>query len=117
MIAEVDIQGAPHLVKFSRYHSQPAVLDRAGRAGRAPAGARHGHRDPEPEPDEYELYDLTLDPLEQRNLAHPAFADDAPRETCSERRMSGSSPEQIEAKRLVPSAAQPPGYRPPARRL
>ncbi len=44
VIAEVDIQGAPHLVKFSRYHDG-RVLDRAGRAGRAPAGARHGHRD------------------------------------------------------------------------
>ena len=31
----------------------------------------------EPEPDEYELYDLTLDPYEQRNLAHPSHADDA----------------------------------------
>ena len=29
----------------------------------------------EPEPDDYELYDLTLDPHEQRNLAHPKFAD------------------------------------------
>ena len=33
----------------------------------------------EPEPDEYELYDLTLDPIEERNLAHPSHADDASR--------------------------------------
>ncbi len=66
----------------------------------------------EPEPDEYELYDLTLDPLEQRNLAHPAFADDGSREL--QRAMLGILAEQIDAKRLVPAAGEVPGYRPPA---
>ncbi|MED1665160.1 hypothetical protein P4U85_15100 [Brevibacillus laterosporus] len=31
-------------------------------------------RKTKPVPDEYELYNLTADPLETSNLAHPAFA-------------------------------------------
>ena len=40
---------------------------------------RHTDTVTEPEPDEYELYDLTLDPIEERNLAHPSHADDRSR--------------------------------------
>ena len=47
---------------------QPAVLDGAGRARRATAG-RKTITVTEPEPDEFELYDLTVDPYEERNLA------------------------------------------------
>ena len=64
-----------HLVKFSRYHDNPqfwtvpGVRDERLQRGRS----SHGDR---AVPDEYELYDLTLDPLEQHNLAHPSNADD-----------------------------------------
>ena len=65
----------------------------------------------EPEPEEYELYDLTLDPTEERNLAHPSFADDRSRDL--QRKMLGLLIEQLDAKRLIPSAGEKPGYRPP----
>ena len=65
----------------------------------------------EPEPDEYELYDLTLDPIEERNLAHPSHADDRTRALQST--MLALLTEQLAAKRLTPSAGEVPGYRPP----
>ena len=65
----------------------------------------------EPEPDEFELYDLTLDPLEERNLAHQTHSDDATR--ALQRTMLGLLGEQLAAKRLTPAAGERPGYRPP----
>ena len=65
----------------------------------------------DPEADEYELYDLTLDPIEERNLAHPSYADDRSREL--QRAMLALLAEQLAAKRLTPSAGEVPGY-PPA---
>jgi hypothetical protein len=64
----------------------------------------------EPEPDEYELYDLTLDPFEERNLAHPQ-PHRRPRPAKQDAALLA---EQLAAKRLTPSAGQVPGYRPPA---
>ena len=65
----------------------------------------------EPEPDEYELYDLTVDPAEERNLAHPTHADDDSRRL--EAQMLELLVEQLAKKRLVPAAGEKPGYRPP----
>jgi hypothetical protein len=67
----------------------------------------------EPEPDEFELYDLTLDPYEERNLAHPGSADEGSR--ALQARMLDLLIAQLEEKRLVPSAGEVPGYRPPLR--
>ena len=66
----------------------------------------------EPAPDEYELYDLTLDPLEQHNLAHPSNADDRSRKLQGQ--MYQLLVEQLAAKRLVPTSGGTPGYRPPS---
>ena len=65
----------------------------------------------EPEPDEYELYDLTVDPYEERNLAHPTHADDRSRRL--EAHMFELLVQQLAKKRLVPEAGEVPGYRPP----
>jgi hypothetical protein len=73
---------------------------------------RHTLTVTEPEPDEYELYDLTLDSTEERNLAHPSHADDRSRDL--QAAMLGRLTEQLAAKRLTPSAGEVPGYRPPA---
>jgi hypothetical protein len=111
VVAEVEVGGAPHLVKFSRYFDNAQFWTVPGERDERLAG-RKTIEVTEPEPDEFELYDLTLDPYEERNLAHPRFADEASREL--QGRMLELLVEQLEAKRLVPSAGEAPGYRPPA---
>jgi hypothetical protein len=68
----------------------------------------------EPEPDEYELYDLTVDPYEERNLAHPSHADERSREL--EAHMFELLVQQLVKKRLIPDAGEVPGYRAPSPR-
>ena len=110
VIARVDVDGEPHLVKFSRYHDNqqfwtvPSERDERLR-GRKTLTVT------EPEPDDFELYDLTLDPTEARNLAHPSNADD--RSRALQQHMLGLLHEQLAAKRLTPSAGAVAGYRPP----
>jgi hypothetical protein len=70
VIAEVDVDGEQHLVKFSRYYDNAQFWTAPGERDDRLRG-RHTDTVTEPEPDEYELYDLTLDPIEERNLAHP----------------------------------------------
>ena len=111
VIAEVDVDGAKHLVKFSRYHDNKQFWTVPGERDE-----RIHHSKTftvtESEPDEYELYDLTVDPYEERNLAHPTHADDHSRRL--EAHMFALLVEQLDQKRLVPSAGEVPGYRPPA---
>ena len=71
VIAEVDVDGEQHLVKFSRYHDNQQFWTVPGERDERLRG-RKTITVTEPEPDEYELYDLTLDPNEERNLAHPS---------------------------------------------
>ena len=110
VIAEVPVGGETHLVKFSRYHDNqqfwtvPAERDERLRGRRMLVVT-------EPEADEFELYDLTLDPTEVRNLAHPGNADDDAR--ALQQHMLGLLHEQLDAKRLTPVAGAVPGYRPP----
>ena len=54
----------------------------------------------------------SLDPIEEHNLAHPSHADD--RSRALQQRMLTLLIEQLDAKRLTPSAGEVPGYRPPA---
>ncbi|HEY5277003.1 MAG TPA: sulfatase-like hydrolase/transferase [Coriobacteriia bacterium] len=111
VVAQVDVDGEPHLVKFSRYHDNqqfwtvPAERDERLR-GRKTITVT------EPEPDEFELYDLTADPFEERNLAHPSNADE--RSRALQQTMLGLLHEQLAAKRLTPAAGERPGYRAPA---
>jgi arylsulfatase A-like enzyme len=110
VVAEVEVGGEPHLVKFTRYHdnpqfwTEPAVRDERLRKRKTITVT-------EPEADEFELYDLDLDPYEERNLAHPSNADEASRELAG--RMLELLIAELEAKRLVPVAGERPGYRPP----
>ena len=110
VVAEVDVDGEPHLVKLSRYHDNQQFWTVAGQRDER----LHGRKTltvTEPEPDEYELYDLTLDPYEQRNLAHPTHTDDA--STALQQTMLALLQEQLAAKRLTPAGGESPGYRPP----
>ncbi|MEK8129037.1 sulfatase-like hydrolase/transferase [Paenibacillus filicis] len=79
--------GKKELWKLSRYFdnpqfwSTPCVEDTTYRPARDPDGkgtAWVEQSKTKPCPDEYELYHLTEDPLETRNLAHPAFAQQYP---------------------------------------
>lgn len=60
-----------------------------------------------PVQDEFELYHLSADPLEQRNLASLAYATDESRRI--QRLMSAMLAEQCAAKRLAPSSGRVPG--------
>ena len=79
VIAEVDVDGEQHLVKFSRYYDNAQFWTVPGERDERLQG-RETVTVTEPEPEEYELYDLTLDPTEEHNLAHPSYADDRSRD-------------------------------------
>ena len=111
VIAEVDVDGEQHLIKFSRYYDNAQFWTVPGERDERLQGRRDGDVT-EPEPDEYELYDLTVDAMEQRNLAHPSHADDRTRALQST--MLTLLAEQVAAKRRTPAAGEVPGYRPPA---
>ena len=111
VIAEVPVDGEQHVIKFSRYYDNPQFWTVPGERDER----LHGRKTTtvsEPEPDEYELYDLTLDPTEERNLAHPSHADE--RSRALQQTMLALLIEQLAAKRLTPTAGERPGYRPPA---
>lgn len=111
VIAEVGVDGEQHLVKFSRYHDNSQFWTVPGELDERLEG-RKTRKVTEPEPDEFELYDLTLDPLEERNLAHPNFADDRTRQL--QETMLALLVDQLARKRLTPAAGETLGYRPPA---
>ena len=111
VIAEVDVGGEQHLVKFSRYYDNAQFWTVPGERDERLQG-RETVTVTEPEAEEYELYDLTRDPLEEHNLAHPSHADDHTR--ALQATMLALLAEQLAAKRLTPAAGEVPGYRPPA---
>jgi arylsulfatase A-like enzyme len=110
IIAEVDVDGERHLVKYSRYHDNQQFWTVPGERDERIHKTKT-FTVTEPEPDEYELYDLTLDPYEERNLAHPTYADDRSRSL--EAHMFELLVQQLEKKRLVPGTGEVPGYRSP----
>jgi hypothetical protein len=113
VIAELDIDGERHVVKLTRYHDNQQFWTVPGERDERIKG-RKTITVNDPAPDEYELYDLTIDPIEARNLAHPSNADEHSR--ALQEKMLGLLVRQLAAKRLTPSAGERPGYglpRPP----
>ena len=110
VIAEVEVDGEQHLVKFSRYHDNPQFWTIPGERDERLRG-RKTITVTEPEPDEYELYDVTEDPLEERNLAHPTYTDARSRKL--QEKMLALLNEELESKRLTPTEGSVSGYRPP----
>ena len=110
VIAELEVGGEQHLMKFSRYHDSQQFWTVPGERDERLRG-RGTIAVTEPEPDEFEFYDLTLDPCEERNLAHPNHADEASR-TLQES-MLALLVDQLSKKRLTPATGATPGYRPP----
>ena len=110
VIAETEVDGEQHLVKFSRYYDNRQFWTVPGERDERLHG-RKTDTVTEPEPDEYELYNLTLDPIEERNLAHPTHADDSSR--ALQKTMLELLTAELAAKRLTPTAGGRPGYQPP----
>ena len=111
VVAKVDIDGEQHLVKLSRYHDNQQFWKEPGKRDDRLQRGKKLVSVTEPAPDEFELYDLTIDPLEQHNLAHPRNADD--RSRALQARMLRMLVDQIATKRRVPASGGVPGYRPP----
>lgn len=90
-------EGPPELWKLSRYFDNPRFWSEPG------VRDIHGSRvKTRPEPDEYELYNISRDPWETRNLAHPAYASPQSRRVQAE--LTLLLDEQRRRKRLYPSA-------------
>ena len=68
VIADVDVDGEQHLVKFSRYYDNAQFWTVPGERDERLQG-RKTVTVTEPEPEEYELYDLSNDRGEEHNLA------------------------------------------------
>jgi arylsulfatase A-like enzyme len=111
VVAAVEVGGETRLAKLTRYHDNQQFWTAPGEFDDRLEG-RHTRRVTDPEPDEWELYDLTADPWEERNLAHPEYADAGAAELRA--RMVELLAEQLGRKRLVPTGGEAPGYRPPA---
>jgi hypothetical protein len=111
VVGNVDVDGEKHLVKFSRYHHNQQFWTIPGQTDKRLQKRKKFGTITEPPPDELELYDLSVDPFEQNNLAHRSQASDTSKKL--QETMLGILIEQLAAKRLVPSDGEVPGYRPP----
>ncbi len=111
VVARLDIDGDARLVKLSRYHDNKQFWTEPDKRDQRLRGKKT-LTVTEPAPDEYELYDLTLDPMEQHNLAHPNNSTEWSRKL--QARMTQLLIEQLKAKRRLPAKGKIlPGYRPP----
>ncbi|MBT9611935.1 MAG: sulfatase-like hydrolase/transferase [Burkholderiales bacterium] len=111
VVAEIDVGGEKHLIKLTRYHDNPQYWTVPGERDERLMRWKKINKVSERTPDEYELYDLTADPIEQRNLAHPSNADDRSRALLA--RMKKILVEQLARKRRAPATGGLPGYQPP----
>ena len=112
VIAEVEVDGEQHLVKFSRYHDNQQFWTVPGERDERLRG-RKTITVTEPEPDEYELYDLTARPVSRsatsRTPATPTTAPAPPADDARAARRAARS-----ANASPRPAGEVPGYRPPA---
>jgi hypothetical protein len=102
VVAKVDVDGEEHLVKFSRYHDNQQFWTIPGEIDKRLQKRKKFVTITEPAPDEFELYDLTVDPFEQNNLAHPSHASDKSKAAGNH---AWNLIEQLAAKRLSPVKA------------
>lgn len=100
-------KGRKELWKFSRYFdnpqfwSEPGVQDVTLQPVEGSPGEFTTRVKTEPVPEEFELYNLTEDPLEAYNLAHPTFATQQSRSI--QQWMNRLLEEQRNQKRLTPA--------------
>lgn len=92
--------------KFSRYFDNTDFWTSPGQYDVVHLGDEQQTRT-EPTPDEYEMYNLKLDPLEEKNLCHPS--NQTPETRLREKELRDILAEQNAAKRLTPSNKTAPG--------
>lgn len=121
VIAALPGRGGRELWKYSRYFDSPQFWTNPGQEddvlrefgphmparGNISAPVCFTTQKNRPVPDEYEMYNLTTDPLEERNLANPRYANAYTREM--QIRLAALLREQCRQKRLYPSGGAVPG--------
>ena len=109
VIAEVDVDGKQHLVKFSRYHDNQQFWTVPGERDERLRG-RKTNTVTEPEPDEYELYDLTTRwrSATSRTPAMPTIAPAPSSRRCSRSSSSSSPPNASRLQPVSPPAIARP---------
>lgn len=108
VVAELEWNGQKQLWKLSRYFDNPQFWSHPGIKDETAVsvgqeGVKVTQVKTAPVPDEYELYLLSEDPLEVRNLAHPSFATPSVIDVQAE--MIRLLKEQRKQKRLHPGEA------------
>ena len=103
--------------KFARYYDNPQFWSNPGCSDTAVKKCESSDIQPnecfvtitkeESVPDQFELYNLTRDPLEEQNLANPAFATE--RSARVQQILARMLEEQCRQKRLSPTSGSVPG--------
>ena len=99
--------------KFARYYDNPQFWSNPGCSDTVIIEQEDGFdtiTKQYPVPEQYELYNLTTDPLEEINLAHPAFATDE--STIIQHILTRILEKQCKQKRLAPTSGNVPGMPP-----
>lgn len=121
VIAHIQTDEGEEIWKYSLYYDNPqfwsdpgvkdVVVHQAGRPTTIPEAAKTSvcitTEKTKPVPGEIEMYNLTDDPLETKNLAHPNFA--TPETRIIQQKMAALLEEQCRQKRLAPSSGAVPG--------
>lgn len=95
-----------HVWKYSRYFDNTDFWTSPGQYDVVHLGNEQQTRT-EPAPDEYEMYNVTLDPLEETNLCHPS--NQTPETQQKQTELQALLAEQNAKKRLTPSDKTAPG--------
>ncbi|OKL35428.1 sulfatase-like hydrolase/transferase [Domibacillus mangrovi] len=103
--------------KFARYYDNPQFWSSPGCSDTSVTKCQSNDTQPiecfvkntkkEPVPDQFELYNLTMDPLEEKNLANPAFVTEESANI--QRILARILEEQCKQKRLSPTSGNVPG--------
>lgn len=121
VIATIQTNEGKQIWKYSCYYdnpqfwSDPGVKDEVLHQLNGSVGVHHGIKssvcvttvNTRPVPEQFEMYNLTADPLEKINLAHPKHS--TPRTKLIQRTLAKLLVEQCRQKRLAPSSETVPG--------
>ncbi|HEX8847278.1 MAG TPA: sulfatase-like hydrolase/transferase [Pyrinomonadaceae bacterium] len=99
VIATFPAEGGEQVWKYSRYFDNQDFWTSPGQYDVVPVGKEQQQRT-KPAPDEYEMYNLTLDPLERINLAHTSHQ--TPETQKRQQELQALLAEQNARKRLTP---------------